>query len=266
MAIYLHVSNSQTSQLVCLPPLVALLLTVVWVQDVALRDIAHIVDQLSAGLLPDTKPLVLLFAGPSRCGKTETAEQISKLVSEQSLDPRCFLNMGQFQLEQNVAKLNGSDPGYSGSPDGELAFLGQCHRHVVILDEIEKACPAALVFFLSVFDKGQYKTGAGKVIDCKSAVFIMTSNIGTDLVGRKAAILRELSLTSHQRFGDQELRPLFIEHGWRPEFWARIDMSVPFLPLSEQDCIMGARHFLQVSCRRCRTNLSLFYLSAYLQF
>ena len=228
------------------------LLIVLCPQDIALRDIAHVLDQLRAGLLPDTKPLVLLFAGPSRCGKTETAEQVSKLVSDQSLDPQCFLNMGQFQLEQNVARLNGSDPGYVGSPDGELAFLGQRCRPIVILDEIEKACPAALTFFLSVFDKGQYKTGAGKVINCKSAIFIMTSNIGTDLLGRKAAILRELSLTSHQRFGDQELRPLFIEQGWRPEFWARIDMSVPFLPLSEQDCNMGARHFLQVSCCKCR--------------
>ena len=217
-----------------------------WVQDVALRDIAHILDQHNTGWLPDTKPLVLLFAGPSRCGKTETAEQISKVISNQALDPRCFLNMGQYQLEQDVAKLNGSGPGYVGSPDGALAFLDPSCRHVVILDEIEKAHPNALVFFLSVFDKGQFTTGAHKVIDCKSAVFIMTSNIGSALFEKKAGIVRELSIASHQTFGDQELRPLFQDKGW-----ARIDMCVPFLPLSEEACIIGARHFLQVSYLQC---------------
>ena len=192
------------------------------VQEVALRDIAYILDQHNSGWLSNTKPLVLLFTGPSRCGKTETAEQISKVISDQPVDPRCFLNMGQYQLEQDVAKLNGFGPGYVGSPDGALAFLDPSCRHVVILDEIEKAHTNALVLFLSVFDKGRFTTGAHKVIDCKS-------------------------ITSHQTFGDELLRPLFEDKGWRPEFWACIDMCVPFLPLSAEACITGARHSLQVS-------------------
>ena len=221
------------------------------VQDVALRDIAYKLDEHNSGLHSATKPLVLLFAGPSRCGKTETAEQISKVISNQPLNPRCFLNMGQYQLEQDVAKLNGSGPGYVGSPDGALAFLDQSCRPVVILDEIEKAHPNALEHFLSVFDKGRFTTGAHKVVECQSAVFIMTSNIGSALLEQKACIVRELSIASHQTFGDHKLRPLFQDKGWTDEFWNRIDMCVPFLPLSEESRIIGARHFLQVSWLQC---------------
>ncbi len=220
------------------------------VQDVALRNIADRLSSLQIGWHTDTKPLVLLFAGPSRCGKTKTAYLISELLSKERSSKPFVLDMGQYQMEQDVAKLNGAGPGYVGSPNGVLASLHNSDRHVVILDEIEKACPSVLVFFLSVFDKGEFRTGAHKLIDCKSAVFIMTSNIGSGLLGEKAAIVRQLSITSHRHFGEKELRPLFRANGWTPEFWNRIDMCVPFLPLSDMDVITGARHFLQVGFLR----------------
>lgn len=220
------------------------------VQDVALRNIADKLNVLRTGWITDDKPLVLLFAGPSRCGKTETASQIAKLISNQPSVKPFVLNMGQYQQEQDVAKLNGSAPGCVGSPDGALAFLDKSVSRVVILDEIEKAHINVLVFLLSVFDKGEFKTGAERLIDCKSAVFIMTSNIGSAVLKEKAGIVRELSLASHRHFGEQELRPLFQAKGWTPEFWNRVDVCVPFLPLSHQDVTTGARHFLQVCSLR----------------
>lgn len=216
------------------------------VQDVALENIADKLSSFHIGWHTDTRPLVLLFAGPSRVGKSETACQISKLISNEPSSTPFVLDMGQYQLEQDVAKLNGAGPGYVGSPDGALAFLHNSVRRVVILDEIEKACPSVLVFFLSVFGRGEFRNGAHKLIDCKSAVFIMTSNIGSALLEEKAVIVRQLSMTSQGNFGEQELKPLFRAKGWTQEFLNRIDMCVPFLPLSEHDVIRGARHFLQV--------------------
>ena len=218
------------------------------VQDVALKDISLVLHQYLTGWLPSNKPLVLLFAGPSRCGKTEAAEQISRILTKQPPDRQFFLNMGQFALEHDVANLNGAPQGYAGSDkDGRLAALDGVKNPIVVLDEIEKAHARALDFFLSVFDKGQFSTTAGKVIDCKSAIFIMTSNIGQQLLTERADYVWGLSDEARRVFEGKEIRPQFEAHGWRPEFLTRIRMCVPFLPFSTEQQVEVARHFLKVS-------------------
>lgn len=231
-------------------------------QDAALQDVAGRLGFLSAGQHPNNKPLVLLFAGPSGSGKTETAKQISRIIANQPLDARCFLNMGQYQLEHEVAKLNGAANGYAGSPDGELAFLQKCTRPIVILDEVEKAHSNALMFFLSVFDEGQFKTGDGKLIDCKHAIFVMTSNVGQEVLVEKAADMRQMSSEARQDFVVRVLKPKFLEKGWKDFFWNRIDMCVPFLPLSKEAQLLGAKYFLQVILVLCCTH----HLQNVLQF
>ena len=84
--------------------------------------------QHKTGQMPDDRRLVLLFVGPSRCGKNETAEQISKLLFQQQTDHQLKFNMGQFQLEHEVSKLNGAPSGFQGSSDGELAILAAYGR------------------------------------------------------------------------------------------------------------------------------------------
>lgn len=192
--------------------------------------------------------MVLLFVGPSRCGKSEAAEQILKVLFHQQTDHQLKFNMGQFQLEHEVSKLNGAPSGYQGSSDGELAILATYDRPVVVLDEIEKAHPNVLLFFLSVFDKGYYKTGSGKLIVCRSAIFVMTCNVASDLLVQQARHIRGFSLAERQNFVRQELRPKFLDKGWRPEFWARISHCIPFLLLSSEQEVVGAKHFLKVRC------------------
>lgn len=157
--------------------------------------------------------------------------------------------MGQFALEHDVAKLNGAPPGYSGSPDGELAILADPEHPIIVLDEIEKAHPSALVFFLSVFDKGQFKMATGRVIECTSAIFIMTSNIGQELLIQKAEHVRSLSDQARRDFAMQELLPEFLAlpYCWRPEFLTRIRTFVPFLPFSSSQQLDAAKLFLKVN-------------------
>lgn len=232
--------------------------------------IAVSAHEQEAGWLAKGRPLVLLFTGPSRTGKTEAAQQLSKIITGKPLDGRCFFNMGQFALEHEVAKLNGAAPGFKGNPDGELAFLEHCPKSVVILDEIEKAHPNARVFFLSVFDKGQFKTGAGRLIDCSSAIFVMTSNVGKDLLIQKASEVATMSSSDYTKFVNDKLRPRFItDRGWTDDFWNRINICCPFFLLSKREQLQGAMHFLQVSnlttsCRyqtlplRCGAKLNLY--------
>ena len=51
---------------------------------------------------------------------------------------------------------------------------------VVLLDEVEKAAPEVFDLFLQVFDEGRLSDAHGAKVDARHAVFIMTSNIGTE--------------------------------------------------------------------------------------
>ena len=127
-------------------------------------------------------PLVMLFMGPSRTGKTETARQIAKVMGSRGID--IHLDMAQFSMAHEAANFHGAPAGHVDSERGGL--LSKITNFeapaVVLLDEMDKAHPDVVQFFLSVFDEGKYSDSDGGVVDCSGAVFIMTTNIGADVI------------------------------------------------------------------------------------
>ena len=194
-----------------------------------------------------SRPVVLLFMGPSRTSKTAAAKQIAQARNGRSVD--VHLNMGQYSSPHEKARLNGSPSGYSGSSDGALAGLGNISRPVVLLDEIGQAHPEILSFFLSVFDEGQFQTGALKTVNCKSAIFIMTTNCGSDIISSNVDELRAASMDSpvHAEFVKEHLRPALQQDGWERPMINRITRIVPFLPFTTKGHLEKlVRHHLEV--------------------
>lgn len=116
-----------------------------------------------------------------------------------------------------VAKFIGSPPGYVGHEDGGhlTKQLRQCPNAVVLFDEVDKAHPDVLTIMLQLFDEvklllslhftrlpriphtlsvcvcqGRLTDGKGKTIECKDAIFIMTSNVASDEIAQHALQLR----------------------------------------------------------------------------
>ena len=127
----------------------------------------------------------------------------------------------------------GSPPGYIGYDEG--GQLSEALRRrpyaVVLFDEIEKAHPDVFNILLQIFDDGRMTDSKGRTVNCKNALFIMTSNIGSDLLLEKleksqSAITKEEILNL--------LEPV-IKAFFRPEFINRLDDILPFLPLKEKD-------------------------------
>jgi len=115
---------------------------------------------------------------------------------------------------------------------------------VVLFDEIEKASPDVFNVFLQILDDGRLTDGQGRTVDFKNTILIMTSNIGSnrilDFLGKGAAeyaIMRATVL--------DELRRHF-----RPEFLNRVDETVVFTALSEEQ--LGKIVDLQVDRLRGR--------------
>lgn len=92
-----------------------------------------------------------------------------------------------------MAKLIGAPPGYIGHDEGGQLTkrLKTCPDAVVLFDEVDKAHPDVLTVLLQLFDEGRLTDGKGKTIECKSAIFVMTSNLASQEIAQHALSLRE---------------------------------------------------------------------------
>lgn len=103
------------------------------------------------------------------------------------------LDMSEYQEKHEVAKLIGAPPGYIGHDDGGQLTkrLKKNPNAVVLFDEVDKAHPDVLTVLLQLFDEGRLTDGQGKTIECKDAIFIMTSNLASEEIAQHALELRK---------------------------------------------------------------------------
>jgi ATP-dependent Clp protease ATP-binding subunit ClpA len=197
-------------------------------QDEAVRTVAGAIKSARAGLHEPNHPIgVFLFVGPSGVGKTELARALANFLFG-SDDAMIRLDMSEFHDSHTVARLIGAPPGYKDSNRGGQ-LTDELHRRpysVVLLDEVEKAAPEVFDIFLQVFDEGRLSDARGTVVDARHAVFIMTSNIGTEEAGKSLGFL-----SGPERHTDYSG---YLGRYFRPEFLNRLDEVVVFRPLDSQ--------------------------------
>ncbi len=206
-------------------------------QQEAIVTISKAVRRARAGLKDPKRPIgSFLFLGPTGVGKTELAKTLAEFMfgSEESL---IKIDMSEFQERHTTSRLVGSPPGYVGY--GEGGQLTDAVRRkpysVVLFDEIEKAHPDAFNLLLQVLEDGHLTDGKGRKVDFRNTIIIMTSNVGTEHIRRASRIgfginADEIDQTDMRRKVDDALKALF-----RPEFLNRIDATIIFHPLTNEE-------------------------------
>ncbi len=226
-------------------------------QDHALAAIAQMVQTAHAGIEDPSKPTaVLMFAGPSGVGKTETALALSELLygGEENL---ITINMSEYQEAHTVSSLKGSPPGYVGYGEGGVLTEAVRKRpySVVLLDEVEKAHPDVMELFFQVFDKGILEDGEGRKIDFKNTLIILTTNLGTDLIMKVCA--DEETAPNWQGLAEM-LRPDLTKH-FKPAFLGRMKV-VPYYPISDGIMRLIVKLKLNKIGKRLRENRNVTFI------
>ncbi len=220
-------------------------------QSGALDVICKRIRTAAAGLSEPNRPTgVFLLVGPSGVGKTETAATIAELMYGGARE-MVTINMSEYQEAHSVSNLKGAPPGYVGYGEGGVLTEAVRRRpySVVLLDEIEKAHTDVTELFYQVFDKGTLEDGEGEVIDFKSTVIFMTSNLGADAV-------MDHCLRAKSRPDPVDLaeivRPYLTRH-FKAAFMGRVTV-VPYFPLTPREIAEIAGLKLERIRKRMREN------------
>lgn len=208
-------------------------------QDEAVNAAVNLVLTFKASLNDPQRPVgVLLFCGPTGVGKTEMARALARYF------------FGHGEGGERLVRLDMSE--YTGPgaaerlltrPNGQPSELIEKVRGqpfvVLLLDEIEKADPAVFDVLMGVFDEGRLTDRLGRLTVFRSAIVLMTSNLG-------AARQQSFGFGPNQGVPYEGEALAFF----RPEFFNRIDGVVTFAPLGPETIRAIARKELAELGRR----------------
>src|SRR3989440_2347836 len=146
------------------------------------------------------------------------------------------IDMSEYMEKHSVSRMVGAPPGYIGH-DQEGQLTGKLRRRphcVVLLDEVEKAHPEVFDLFLQVFDAGRLTDAQGHTVDAQHAIWIMTSNVGTDMLGRSMPSGFRANVKATGEEMQRERLMDRLRQTFRPEFLNRVDEIVIFQPLGQE--------------------------------
>jgi ATP-dependent Clp protease ATP-binding subunit ClpC len=140
--------------------------------------------------------------------------------------------MSEFQEKHSISRLIGSPPGYVGHEEGGQLTekVRRKPYSIVLFDEIEKANKDIYNTLLQMLDDGQLTDSAGRKVNFKNCMVIMTSNVGVKKLsdfgtgvgfGTKSKMEREDEIK--ESLLTDELKKQFP-----PEFLNRLDDVIIF--------------------------------------
>ena len=201
-------------------------------QEEAVQAVADAVIRARSGLKDPNRPIgSFIFLGPTGVGKTELGRALAEFLFDDE-NNMVRLDMSEYMEKHTVARLIGAPPGYVGYEEGGQLTEAIRRRPyaVILLDEVEKAHADVFNILLQVLDDGRLTDGHGRTVDFKNSVVIMTSNIGSQLIlGYRGGADSD----AYERMKAEVLEVL--RQQFRPEFLNRVDETVVFHSLSQED-------------------------------
>ena len=209
-------------------------------QEEAVVAVAEAIRRSRSGLSDPRRPIgSFIFLGPTGVGKTELAKSLAQFMFDDESN-MVRIDMSEYMEKHTVSRLIGAPPGYVGYDEGGQLTEAVRRRpyRVVLFDEIEKAHPDVFNILLQILEDGRLTDGHGRTVDFRNTVIIMTSNLGTSGIRRPAFGFRTDDKVGEDE--DQKLRDsvnIALKETFRPEFLNRIDETIVFHPLTQEQIV-----------------------------
>ncbi|MBE6940167.1 MAG: ATP-dependent Clp protease ATP-binding subunit [Ruminococcaceae bacterium] len=227
-------------------------------QDEAVTAVAKAIRRSRVGLKDPKRPIgSFLFLGPTGVGKTELCKTLAEAMFGDE-NAMIRVDMSEYMEKHTVSRLVGSPPGYVGHEEGGQLTekVRRKPYSVVLFDEIEKAHEDVWNILLQILEDGIVTDSQGRRVDFKNTVIVMTSNVGARNI--TAAESAPMGFDGGEKDTDEAARFARIRQSvmeelkrtFRPEFLNRIDETIVFRQLTQENITCIARKMLQVTAGR----------------
>ncbi len=207
-------------------------------QEEAVKAVSRAMRRGRVGLQDPNRPIAsFLFLGPTGVGKTELSKALAEAMfgSENAL---IRVDMSEYMEGHSVSKMIGSPPGYVGFDEGgQLSEKVRRNPYsVVLFDEVEKAHPDVFNILLQVFDDGHITDSRGRKVSFKNTILIMTSNLGAKKIVEPKTLGFMQQQSEQQNYETMKKGVMDeLKKSFKPEFLNRIDETIVFHQLTDQD-------------------------------
>ena len=226
-------------------------------QDEAVTAVAKAIRRSRVGLKDPKRPIgSFLFLGPTGVGKTELCKALAEVMFGSEND-MIRIDMSEYMEKHTVSRLVGSPPGYVGHEEGGQLTekVRRKPYSVVLFDEIEKAHEDVWNILLQILEDGIVTDSQGRRVDFKNAIIVMTSNVGARNI---TAADKPLGFDGRETEADEKARFDRIKQAvmdelrrtFKPEFLNRIDETIVFRQLTEEDIRRIAQRMLEITGKR----------------
>lgn len=200
-------------------------------QQYATSQIERRLQLCVADLNDKSKPMsTFLFTGSTGVGKSEMTKQLAEILFQ---DPRRLLrfDMTEYANDDSLERFR----------DLLTTRIWEHPYSIVLLDEIEKACSAVTRLLLQVLDDGRLTNRNNREVSFTNCYIVLTTNAGSEIyktIAQYGESNSEKDMAIIAKKYDKLIRRSLSEtsgdNRFPPELIGRIDVMVPFQPLSRE--------------------------------